>query len=123
MQEIKKLLNLPKHEYYETHLSIINCIVPQKLTPMEVKVLAHFMALEGDIAQYRFGPSAKKIIMEELNLKPAGLSNHMSQLFEKGFLKKDGQTKLISIQPILLPEKEEQIYRFKLINNGTAVNV
>lgn len=120
MQEIKKLLNLPKHEYYETHLSIINCIIPKRLTPMEVKVLAHFMALEGDIAQYRFGPSAKKIIMEELSLKPAGLSNHMSELFKKGFLKKDEQTKLIKIQPILLPEKDEQVYMFKLINNGES---
>lgn len=119
MQEIKKLLVLSKHEYYETHLSIINCIIPKRLTPMEVKVLAHFMALEGDIAQYRFGPSAKKIIMQELDLKPAGLSNHMAQLFDKGFLKKDEETKLISIQPILLPEKDEQFYKFKLVNNDS----
>lgn len=120
MQEIKKLLSLSKHEYYETHLSIINCIIPQRLTPMEVKVLAHFMALEGDIAQHRFGSSAKKIIMEELNLKPAGLSNHMRELYEKGFLKKDEETKLTSIQPILLPEKEQQLYIFKLVNNGAT---
>jgi len=117
MQEIKKLLHLPKHEYYETHLSIINCIIPEKLTPMEVKVLAHFMSLEGDIAQYRFGPSAKKIVMEELNLKPAGLSNHMRELFNKKAIKKNEDNR-ISIQPILLPEKDQQLYMFKLINNN-----
>lgn len=130
MQEIKKLLVLSKHEYYETHLSIINCIIPNstikvkdkdisiKLTPTEAKVLAHFMALEGDIAKHRFGASAKKIIMQELELTPAGLSNHMNMLFLKGFLKKDDTG--ITILPILLPEKNEQFYRFKLMNNGTT---
>lgn len=127
MQEIKKLLNLSKHEYYETHLSIINCIIPNttikikdkdvsiKLTPTEAKVLAHFMALEGDIAQHRFGASAKKIIMTELELTPAGLSNHMNMLFLKGFLKKNDVG--ITILPILLPEKDQQLYMFKLVNN------
>jgi hypothetical protein len=117
MQEIKKLLTLTKHEYYETHLSIINCIIPEKLTPTEIKVLAAFMALEGDIAQYRFGPSAKKIIMKELGLKPAGLSNYMTALKNKSFLL-ESENGVINILPILLPEKEEQFYRFKLVNSN-----
>jgi hypothetical protein len=116
MKEIKKLLKLNNTEYYETHLSIINCLLPQTMTPMELKVMARFMALEGDIAQYRFGPSAKKIVMTQLNISPAGLSNYLTSLSQKGFLFKQGD--IVQILPILMPEKEEQFYLLKLQNAG-----
>lgn len=116
MQPIRKLLQLDKIKYYETHLSLINCVLPAKMTPTEIKVIAQFMSLEGDIAQYRFGPSGKKIVRKELDLSPAGLSNYMSSLTEKGFLTKTGD--IISIHPILVPEKIEQQYSFRLINLG-----
>ena len=117
MKEIRKALKLDKSGYYETHLSLINCLLPVKLTPMEIKVLAAFMGLEGDIAQYRFGPSAKKIVMASFtpNLSPAGLSNYIGSLTEKGFLIKSGD--ITNILPILIPESNEQLYHFKLINN------
>ena len=116
MKEIRKALKLSKIEYFETHLALINCILPKKLTPMEIKVLAAFMSLEGDIAQYRFGPSAKKIIMSQLDLKPAGLSNYITSLLNKGFLIKKGD--IIEILAILIPENETQLYMFKLVNEG-----
>jgi hypothetical protein len=114
MQQIKKLLKLGRLDYYETHLSLINCVLPVKLTPMEITVLAAFMSLEGDIAEYRFGPSAKKLIMNRLNLKPSGLSNYLKQLKDKEALTERGD--VIHILPILHPEKDQQDYMFRLIN-------
>jgi hypothetical protein len=118
MKEIRKLLKLPKLEYYRVHLSFINCILPKKMTPMQLSVLAAFMSLEGDIAQYRFGPSAKKIVMKELGISPAGLSNYIGDLLEAEFLIKTGD--VITIWPLLVPEEVEQIYSFKLLNIGDA---
>lgn len=110
--ELKKLLILPKNKYYETHLSLINCILPVKLTPMEITVLSSFMSLEGDIAQYRFGSSAKKIVMKNCDISPAGLSNYMKSFLDKQFIKEvDG---VITIWPLLIPMVEEQTYLFKL---------
>lgn len=118
MPIIKKLLKLPKAKYFEVHLSLINCVLPKKLTPMEIKVMAAFMGLEGDIAQHRFGPTARKMVMSTINpekpLSPAGLSNYIGQLTEKGFLIEKGD--IIEILPILIPETTEQIYSFKLEN-------
>lgn len=122
MQEIRKALKLNEESYYEIHLSLINCLLPKKyiLTPMEIKVIAAFMKLKGDIAQYRFGPSAKKIVMEQLGLSSSGLSNHMKSLLIKGHLIKRGD--MISILPLLNPEPNEQLYMFKLINDNNHVS-
>lgn len=114
MEVIRKLLKLPPDVYYETHLSIVNSILPVKMTPMETKVLAAFMSLEGDIAQYRFGPSARKVVMKKLIQSPAGLSNYINSLLDKGFLIKRGDA--INIIPLLIPEAELQQYQFVLVN-------
>ena len=53
------------------------------MTPTELAILARFMSLEGDIAALRFGPSAKKLIMKQFGLSPAGLSNHLTELYNK----------------------------------------
>lgn len=116
MNPITKGLKLKKYEYYEMHLSIISPFLPQTLTGMEIKVLSRFMALEGDIAVYRFGTTARKVVKDSLGLTTAGLSNYMGTLIEKKFLIKRGD--LIEILPILFPEKEEQTYMFKLVNEG-----
>lgn len=120
MQQIKKLLRLDKTEYYETHLSLINCLIPVKLTPMEIKVLAAFMSLEGHIAQLRFGPSAKKIVMQQCDITPAGLSNYIKSLMNKGALVKTGD--VTTIIPILMPEEKEQLYLFKLQKNDENIS-
>lgn len=114
MRIITKELRLPRLLYYETHLSLVNCLFPRKLTPMEIKVLASFMALEGDIAQYRFGPTAKKVIMQQLDISPGGLSNYIVALTKRGALKKVGDS--TTIWPLLVPEDTEQYYNLKLIN-------
>lgn len=120
MREIRKLLQLQESEYYEIHLSLINCILPVKLTPREIEVLSTFMSLKGDIAKHRFGPSAKKIVMQRLGLSPAGLSNYMGSLLKKGFLLEKAD--IIEILPILIPEENEQFYTFKLQNLDYASN-
>lgn len=116
MNPITKALKLSKYEYYEMHLSIISPFLPKVLTNMEIKVLSRFMALEGDISVYRFGTTARKVVKENLGLTTAGLSNYMGTLIEKKFLVKNGD--LIEILPILFPEKAEQTYMFKLVNEG-----
>jgi hypothetical protein len=117
IKNIKRVNSLP---YYETHLSIINCFLPVKMTPMEIKVMASFMNLEGDIATYRFGSTAKKLVVDSLKISYPGLCNYIKSLIDKGFLitvSKD----ILNIRPILLPEKEGQEYSFKLINIGNGV--
>ncbi len=98
MQEIRKKLELTRNKYYETHLLIVNPILPntkiklkdgreinQRLTSMEVTVLAAFMSLDINTFRYRFNPDAKKYVMQELQLSPAGLSNYITSLTDKGF--------------------------------------
>lgn len=120
MKELKKVVRLDKIDYYETHLSLVNCLLPikAKMTPMEIKVLANFMGLEGSITQYRFGSSAKRIVKENLHISSAGLSNYMSSLTEKKIFIKDNND-IISIYPILIPEDNEQLYMFKLIKTNS----
>jgi hypothetical protein len=120
MREIRKYLQLEEDQYYEVHLSLINCILPVKLTPKEIEVLSAFMSLKGDIAKHRFGPSAKKIVMQRLGLSPAGLSNHMRSLVNKQFLIETGD--IIEVWSLLMPEQNEQLYMFRLQNVDYASN-
>jgi hypothetical protein len=83
------------------------------MTPKEIEVLANFMSLEGDIAEDRFGTSARKIVMAEMNIKPGGLGNYFNSLKEKGFLIEQGDKKF-TIFPMLYPEPAIQKYQFIL---------
>lgn len=105
---------LDKLEYYKTHLSIVNCFLPVKMTKTEIEVLAAFMSLEGDVAKYRFGSTGRKIVMEQLKLKPSGLSNYIRELIAKEFLTE--KVDIIEIWPILHPQPNFQEYRFRLDN-------
>lgn len=136
MEKIIKQLQLTKEKYYETHLTIINSIFPDnlitlrsgrevssRLTPMEIKFLAAVMSLEGTLSEqeYRFGSTARKIIKDRLDISDAGVTNYISDLKDKGFLiekeeLESKKKKKIDILGILLPEKEQQLYMFKLIN-------
>ena len=114
MATIKKKLKLPKNEYYSKHLSIVNVFLPVKMTPKEIEVLACFMSLEGDIAEQRFGTSARKLVMSTMNLKPGGLGNYFKSLKQKKFLKELGHNKF-EILSMLYPTPEYQNYMFQLI--------
>jgi hypothetical protein len=115
MQEIRKVLVLDRRSYYVTHLSLLNCLLPVTMTPMEVNVLAEFLALEGEITTYRFGPTARKVVMQELHLSPSGLSNYMRTLTDKGFLENDDG--VLTVVATMLPEPLEQFFRVRLLRS------
>lgn len=116
---ITKVLNLTKAQYYETHLSIINGLLPVRITPKEIEVLSRFMSFNGELSEEenRFGTTARKLVKQDLNISDAGLSNYLRTLTDKGFLflGKDG-LKDLSINPILVPDPDSQEYRFLLTN-------
>ena len=114
MKTISKTLALDKVNYYETHLSIVNCLLPVKMTPTEIKILARFMSFKGELAKERFGATGKKLIRESMKLTHQGLSNYMNSLIKKRFII-ELQGKL-TIWPILHPEDTEQEYMIKLKN-------
>lgn len=114
MKQISKQVSLNKEEYYETHLSIVNCFLPIKLTQMEIKVLSIFMSLTGDISNDRFGASAKKIVKEKLNITSAGLSNYLKSFKTKSYIREfEGEYRIL---PLLFPEPDKQEYLFTLNN-------
>lgn len=111
MNVISKVLKLSKLEYYEKHLSILNLIIPVKMTPKEIEVLAKFMSFEGELENDRFGTTARKLVKEEVGLSSGGLGNYLKSLKEKKFIKDDD-----TILSILFPNKEQQLYQFQFIN-------
>ncbi len=115
MRAIQKAMSLSRDKYYETHLSLVNALLPVKMTPKEIEVLSRFMALEGDIATDRFGTSARRLIKDALDLSDGGLGNYIKSLSNKKFIIKNGQGKL-QINPIIQNDGKEQLYQFKLMN-------
>lgn len=112
MKQFKKQLILPKQQYYETHLYIVNSVLPTKLTNKELEVLACFMSLDEGFLKDRFGAAGKSIVKERLSLSAAGLSNYLKILKEKGFIiSKDGVN---NIHPKVMIESTEQDYYFKI---------
>ena len=118
MEAIKKQLTLPTKQYYEKHLAIVNVFLPVTLTPKEIEVLAAFMSLKGSIAEDRFGTSARKLVMKEMNIVPGGLGNYLRDLKRKGFIRESGDT--LTILPLLHPSQDKQNYMFQLIKDTTV---
>lgn len=115
MGVIKKIMNVAKEDYFVVHLSIINPLLPVKMTPKEIEVLGTFMSLKGDIAEAdRFGTTCKKIVKEKLALSDGGLGNYIKTLKEKGFIYYNENEKL-SILEILQADEQNQGYMFKII--------
>ena len=116
MGVIKKIMNVSKEDYYVVHLSIINPLLPVKMTPKELEVLGTFMSLTGSIAEAdRFGTTCKKIVKENLNLSDGGLGNYIKTLKEKGFIYYNAEGKL-SILDVLQADEISQGYMFKIIS-------
>lgn len=121
MKLIQKALQVNTRDFFEKHLYIINPFLPIQLTQMEIKVLAGFMALEGELVESnRFNSTARKVVMERLGLQPGGLSNYLRSLINKGALIKKEPANLIYINKALLPlQNDVQGYQFKLVRNET----
>jgi hypothetical protein len=111
MKALSKKLELLGNDYYKVHLNIVNSLLPIKLTPKEVEVLALFMSLKGDIGKDRFGPTAKKLVKQELSLSDGGLSNYVKALKQKGFISTANE-----IPTLLIPNEDKQEYYLQIIN-------
>ena len=80
----KKLGDLTEEEFHVRHLQIINLLLPVNMTQKELEVLALFMSLDGQIVKKdRFGTTARKIVMEKLNISSGGLGNYLKALKDK----------------------------------------
>jgi hypothetical protein len=118
MKALSKKLILNTKDYYTVHLSIVNALIPTKLTPKEIDVLGFFMSLQGDIAKDRFGTTARKLVMKELNLSDGGLGNYLKSLKEKGFISSTNE-----ILPILIPNLDKQEFFLQLINQDAKESI
>lgn len=111
-----KLRDLSKEDYYKKHLEIINPFLPKQLTDKKIKVLAAFMALEGDLVEYdRFNTTARRDIRKEFNLSHGNLGNYLKDYKEKGLIYVPEGKDYYVIKPYLFPEKMTQSYKFQII--------
>ena len=116
MKPVQKKLRLAKRDYYTMHLSLMNVFLPVKMTPKEIETLANFMLFKEEPNIEMFGTSARKIVMNNMNIKPGGLGNYLRGLEEKGFLIPNDIFKF-TILPILYPNSKVQNYQFQFIEN------
>ncbi|GHV61220.1 hypothetical protein FACS1894195_1400 [Bacteroidia bacterium] len=114
MAAINKIQTVPKSEYFEKHLSILNPLLPYELTRNEIKFLSMFMSFSGELATDRFSATGRKIVRKAMGLSFPNMSNYLASLTKKEFIfeNKDG---VLDIQPILFPDSNEQLYNIKLI--------
>lgn len=113
---IQKKLVLKKKDYFTMHLNIINSFLPQKMTITEIEVLVSFLCLSKDLTgDYIFNTEARKRVMEELNMKPGGLGNHLKSLINKQILTKGEYTNKIEIQSFLMSGDKTTKYQFQLM--------
>ena len=113
MKIFQKGFELPKLEYYKTHLRIINALFPVNITDKEIEILASFLSLSPEITKNNmFNSFARKQIIESLNLTNGGMSNHIKNMKNKGFIKRVDDS--LFIVPALLPDPLCQGYNLKI---------
>jgi hypothetical protein len=116
MKPITKTLKLTKKQYFETHLNIVNSLLPIKLTEKEIEVLGIFLTIPKD---FRFTQPGKKIVRDKLNISHQGLSNYLIVLMKKGFIVKNKKDEYIML-PFLECASNEQTYNFKIVDYETS---
>lgn len=116
---IAKTFELDEYNYYKTHLSIINGVLPHKvrLTERETDVMASILkTAEKYGEEICFSTTGRRILKKEQGLGNAGLTNYLKALEEKGFIIKNNDTYLIA--KLVLVNNKQQEYRFKIKLNG-----
>lgn len=117
MQPLKKQLKLDSRSYYITHMNILNALLPIKMTPAEIEIIAAFLEINGTLADNRFSTTGRQIVRDSLRISHQYLTNYIQSLMKKGFIvKKNDKLQLI---PILFPESESQEYSITIINDKT----
>jgi len=116
---VRKSLILPTMEYYVTHLSIINTIIPSNLriTPREIDVLAAFLALPVSV---RFTTIGRKQIRDRLLLSQSSLSNHIKALIAKKFIVSapEDDTTTIDIAANIVPTPTQE-YHIRITHDAS----
>lgn len=111
-----KLRDLDKEHYYRKHLEIINPFLPEQLTEKKIKVLAAFMALEGDLVEHdRFNTTARRDIRKAFQLSHGNLGNYMKDYKTKGLIYIPEGKEHYVIKPYLFPEEKVQSYKFQIL--------
>lgn len=117
---LKKIMTVPREDFYVTHLSIINSLLPVKMTPKEIEVLGIFMAIDTEkTGQSRFGAAGKKIVKDRLKISSGGLGNYLKSLRDKGFIYYT-ENKDLAFIDILEADPTSQTYLFKIIKEEEA---
>lgn len=110
MKIIQKGFELPKLEYYQTHLKIVNAILPIGITSKEIEILSWFLTLPK--SDTMFSTPNRKAVIKALSLTDGGMSNHLKNMKKKGLLKREDDN--LVIVPALLPDERLQGYNLKI---------
>ena len=113
MKPLNKVIRGNRDVFYNKHLEIANAALSLGLTPTEIKVLAAFMLLQGDIAEDRFGTTARKLVKAKLSLSDGGLGNYLDAFKKKKVVQ--GIGKDTHIVQSLFPKGDNQLYTIKLV--------
>ena len=114
MKPLKKQLKLDNKEFYDTHMSIVNALLPVKMTPKEVEIVAAFLSITGTLAEDRFSTTGRQVVRKLLGISHQYLTNYIKSLIKKGFIQENNNK--LELIPILFPERKEQNYIIKLVN-------
>ena len=129
---IKKVITVGNDkDFVRYHLTILNSLLPEKLTNREIDVLIEFITLDSSIISVDglFGSTAKKVVRKNLNnMSVAQLSNIINSLVSKKFLHSvEGSDDLqirswVNIKPNTNNKSEPYniVYSFKLEINGDS---
>lgn len=116
MSKFIKEVKLKPLDFYSLHLSIINPLLPIRLSNKEIQILALAMVFKGS-KEDRFGYIGRRVIKRRLRLSSAGLSNYIRNLEKKGFLRKIEDS--LEMLPLLFPKGNVQEYEFKIVKDET----
>ena len=118
MKIIKKVLDVNTKQFFQMYVNIVTGIIKTDLSPKEKEVLACFLSLDENIIKDDIiNPLSRKMVMEELNIKPAGLTNYITSMVEQKVFKKDPITKRYSLNPFLNLKERENVKYEIIINN------
>lgn len=116
MKVIQKQIKRNTFEYFLVHIKLTNVFMNSLMSEKEMEVLAATLSLDSKIIGVEpYNSFARKKIREKLKMSPAGLSNHLKSLTDKGVLIRDEITGRINIKEFIIPDLEWQGYQFKII--------
>ena len=84
---------------------------------MELDILATIMSMDKSLISIQpFNKQTRAKLKTKYGLSSSGLSNHVKSMTKKGYLKRDDNTGLITINTLVIPNDQSQEYNLKIIN-------